>query len=57
VLVASSVKSSADKALVLGDSWAEYSLETLQDRVSKRFQSHHIGIDAHANLKVMKECV
>ena len=57
MLVASSVKSSADKALVLGDSWAEYSLETLQDRVSKRFQSHHIGIDAHANLKVMKECV
>ena len=40
VLVAISVKSSADKALVLGDSWAEYSLETLQDRVSKRFQSH-----------------
>lgn len=32
VLVASSVKSSADKALVLGDSWAEYSLETLQEK-------------------------
>lgn len=44
VLVASWVKSSADKALVLGDSWAEYSLETLQDRVSKGFQSHRYRI-------------
>lgn len=32
VLVATLVKSSADKALVLGDSWAEYSLETLQEK-------------------------
>eukprot|EP00435_Cladocopium_sp_Y103_P069171 s737_g32.t2 len=32
LLVATLVKSSADKALVLGDSWAEYSLETLQEK-------------------------